>query len=174
MSGVEPREPLETGALLTYAAHHLNLVTPHTYFTQGWRLGPSHVLFLRPPKERPLKCMSPAVQAKVFSLFIQDVFRSINLSWLCCPQGADPLPLPLRVAKAGRNPYPPPPHGLARDTDKPFQILDMQRSCADVNSPYKRKCWTILRGPLIVHYSEVLPGTAVSISKEIYTSNGIH
>jgi hypothetical protein len=32
----------------------------------------------------------------------------------------------------------------------------MQRSFADVNSPYKRKCWTDSGGsPLVIRYSEV-------------------
>jgi hypothetical protein len=39
-----------------------------------------------------------------------------------------------------RGNYPPPPHALASDMAKPYQIWDMQRSCADANSPYNRKC----------------------------------
>ncbi len=52
-------------------------------------------------------------------------------------------PLPLRVAKTVRNHLneeitPPFPLGWASDFSQAVTILDMQRSCADVNSPYKR------------------------------------
>jgi hypothetical protein len=48
------------------------------------------------------------------------------------PQGADPLPLPLRVAKAGRNHfqlenYPPPPH-WDRRAIKPNHIIGINES----------------------------------------------
>ncbi len=51
------------------------------------------------------------------------------------PQGADPTPpLPLKAVKAGRN--------HLSDIAKPYQLNVKQRSCVDVSSPYKRKCWT--------------------------------
>jgi hypothetical protein len=55
-----------------------------------------------------------------------------------------PPPLPLIVAKAGRNQSnekntPSSPLVQANDIAKPYQIYVKQRSCADVNSPYKRK-----------------------------------
>jgi hypothetical protein len=45
-------------------------------------------------------------------------------------QGADPSP-PSCTSSDGR---------LASDVAEPYQIWDKQRSCADMNSPYKRKC----------------------------------
>ncbi len=41
----------------------------------------------------------------------------------------------LRAAKAGRNHL-----NEASDIAKPYQIYVKQRSCTDVNFPYKRKC----------------------------------
>jgi hypothetical protein len=32
------------------------------------------------------------------------------------------------------------PLGWASDSAKPYQIYDMQGSCADMSFPYKRKC----------------------------------
>jgi hypothetical protein len=57
------------------------------------------------------------------------------------PQGADlppPTPLPLHVATAGKNQMK--EEITASDVAKPYQIWDMQRSYADVNSPYKLNC----------------------------------
>jgi hypothetical protein len=55
-----------------------------------------------------------------------------------------PPPLPLHVGMAGRNNLNeeilPLPTEMASDIAKPYQIFDTQRCCADVNSPYKRKC----------------------------------
>ncbi len=72
------------------------------------------------------------------------------------PQGADPSPPPLNVATGGKNLLneeiklpPSSPLGQASDIAKPYQIWDMQRSCADMNSPYKRKCWANSGGPLV-------------------------
>ncbi len=67
------------------------------------------------------------------------------------PQGADPLPLPLplRVAMSGRNHLneeitPLLPTGIGKRCSQTISNLghaeDMQRSGADVNSPYKQKC----------------------------------
>ncbi len=41
-----------------------------------------------------------------------------------------------------------PPTPLASDIAKPYKFNVTQRSCADVNSPCKRKCWTNSVGPL--------------------------
>jgi hypothetical protein len=41
------------------------------------------------------------------------------------------------------------PLGKASDIAKPDQIYVKQRSCADVNSPYKRKCWKNSVVPLV-------------------------
>ena len=34
------------------------------------------------------------------------------------------------------------PTGICERYNQTYQIYVKQRSCADVNSPYKRKCWT--------------------------------
>ncbi len=47
-------------------------------------------------------------------------------------------------------------YNFLENLSKPYQFRVKQRSCADVNSPYKRKCWTKSGGPLVtlLHYSE--------------------
>jgi len=63
-----------------------------------------------------------------------------------------PSPPPLRVAKTGKNPLneeitPLLPTG--KRFSQTISTLCVQRSCADMNSPYKRKCWTNSGGPLV-------------------------
>ncbi len=56
-----------------------------------------------------------------------------------------PLPLSPRrkveIIRTSKTP-PFPPLEKPSDISKPYQIYVKQRSCADVNSPNKRKCWT--------------------------------
>ncbi len=54
----------------------------------------------------------------------------------------------------------------------------MQRHCADVNSPYKRKCWTNSGGPLTNSYSEgwtTIPDQLIArlIGCQLYLANCI-
>jgi hypothetical protein len=71
------------------------------------------------------------------------------------PPGADSLPpsckrVTAQVEIIWTSKLPPySPLGLASDIAKPYQVRVKQRSCADVNSPYKRKCWTNSGGPLV-------------------------
>ncbi len=44
------------------------------------------------------------------------------------------------------------PTGIGWDITKPYHIYVKQRSCADVNSPYKPKCWTDTVVPLVYIY----------------------
>jgi hypothetical protein len=70
-------------------------------------------------------------------------------SWSDCvvlPQGADPSPLPLRVAKAGRNHLNEEistfllPTEIDEQCSQTISNLGHAALCADVNSPYKGKC----------------------------------
>ncbi len=47
----------------------------------------------------------------------------------------------------------------------------MHRSCADVNSPYKKKCWTNLRGPFI---NSLLWSLNRRLPKEIRTMRNLN
>ncbi len=65
----------------------------------------------------------PGIVAKLGSFLKSKVTRYRTLS-----QGSDPPPPSFLCCKAGR-------YHLIEDVAKPYQIWDMQRSCADVNSP---------------------------------------
>ncbi len=90
---------------------------------------------------------APAIYRKRNTIIKRTVQYTVHAT---IAQAADP-PSPLREGRQveiiwTRKLPPSSPLGYASDSAKPYQILDMQRSCVDVNSPYKRKRW---RGPLV-------------------------
>ncbi len=84
---------------------------------------------------------------KIITLFKRKMLQNTKFV-LMYPQGAVPsLPTPSppssKPVTAGRNQVnypPPPPLGQTSDKAIPYQFRVKQRSGADVNSPYKRKC----------------------------------
>ncbi len=61
--------------------------------------------------------------------------------------------------KRGNKPL---PTGIGERYCQTISVIDMQRSCADVNFPYKRKCWSNSGAPKLIHYSEVWTHTRLA------------
>ncbi len=80
-----------------------------------------------------------------------------RLQWLESTGCRPPLPLHVKLIWKRGN-YPPPPHSDWREIlPKPYQIQDMQRSCADVNSPYMNESAELRTQEALqlIHYSEL-------------------
>ncbi len=120
-----------------------NLAICQTLPSQAERVNPCKPL--TPLNLPPLSLLSESKPGLLLKLYWQPDMPITTGCW--------PPPLPLSAATAGRNhlneyiKYPPTPHWYRRTIlpnplPKPYHLNVKQRSCADVNSLYQRKCWT--------------------------------